>query len=187
MHISLLSVQTNVPWFFMPTSFKKTVPQISTPGVTQKDMGYMDISSMSYSLDLLPGLHADLSEPSSRATTQPVDVSSPVHPLSIGPVPAILTKALVHIPQSFSTIPASPSTTLVHLLHTMASGKSSMPKLLSDHFKDIVDSFHDLEVLASARWGEVGKRLGLPIHIAALDTIMRRLPTFCEPSASSAS
>jgi mediator of RNA polymerase II transcription subunit 13 len=185
MHISLLSVQTSVPWFFMPTSFKES-PQISNAS-NMKNMVYMDITSTTYFLDLIPGLHAGLFEPIlqvSSPTAEDEITPSPLPPLSVGPVPALLTTALVRIPQAFPTSPTSPSTTLVHLLHNMASPDSCMHKPLPDHFKDIINSFYDLQVLASARWGEIGNRLGLPIHIAVLGTVMKRLPTFSEPSVA---
>jgi hypothetical protein len=173
-HISILSVFNDFPWHISPSDLltKPTIESdLSAAASRTSKLTYQDISSFSYSVEVIPGLYAD-------TVLKHLNNQSPSKDSSISPVitRALLSTILVTIPNSSPITPSSTTTSLINLLHTYATNESCMHKPLDQHMRDIVRSFHDLEVLANLRWSKPGISLGLPLHLYVLQIIVQNLP-----------
>ena len=173
MHVSLFTIIPQFPWFFLPSSFERSISQFGEPDMGRpKSMLYTDVSSFTYSVEVVPDLYKNVYP---RLEEPPPSLANA--PFSLNSTP-LLSTALIKVPYSFRNTPTSISTTLVNLVYEISSPNSCMHKPLPVHMRNVVDSLYDLEVLADARRGAPENQLGLPPHITTLQTVMMNLPAF---------
>ncbi|KZT40690.1 hypothetical protein SISSUDRAFT_1118100 [Sistotremastrum suecicum HHB10207 ss-3] len=185
MHVTVISAQTDVPWWFYPVA-----PTITKEHFAPPSNIWSDISSSSYALVLplsLPNIQSTPSPafdlPPSNASS---NVSSPVS-MEVDETPTFQTSPKALMASALITIPSSShhhsldchvfnSTLHIFLLHTAASPKSTMMKPTQEHLEDITRNFYELSILADNRWSGAHHKLHssckLPFHIAAAELVM---------------
>jgi mediator of RNA polymerase II transcription subunit 13, fungi type len=204
-HISLLSVEPGAPWTLISRSNINVSPKPKPPSPKNQHNHpqiFTDITATFYALSHhnhlpqpLPPTPADLglshsfipeplTTPSSSSST---DIQ---HTTDQYPYPDHLPL----LPRSTTTLiclPATPSPTSIsmlhiHLLHVIPP-VSSMPSAststmttdeVSKLHADITRNFHELAVLAGARWRLGGNPL-LPFHLAAVEAMRIALDRDC--------
>lgn len=186
MHVTIISAQVDVPWWFYPAS-----PTITKEHLAQPSNIWSDMSSSSYSLVLPLSLPNIQSTPSSTVTLPLSDLSSNVSspafmevddrsPSPQIPPKSLMTSALITTPSSSHhhspDCHAFNSTLHIFLLHTAASPKSCMTKPHQEHLEDITRNFYELSILAEHRWSGAHHKLHssckLPFHLAAVELVM---------------
>ena len=168
-HISLLSVDQDHPWTFLPPSTKLGRNE-STKRSSSKDMArtvYVDAEASTYvvfsatPLTLCASVHApQLSYiPSARETPSPDEV--PLLPIS--------SSALIRAPAGGGY--TSVMMLQIHLLHTTRSPLSSLDIPDLETHMEITRNFYELSVLATERWKFDRANAILPMHLGAVQVM----------------
>jgi len=171
MQVTLVSVEWDAPWTFIAPTLK--VPQLTTPIQPKNPAGvqFEDVSATTYAL--LPPVPMALSPVPFRSK----DVWTNTHfvedhddvPTCDMSVRALSTATIIRVPAD--TDYTSISMLRVHLLHTIKSPLSSLNIADEETHLDIIHNFHELAVLAKARWRLNKVNPILPFHLAALEVM----------------
>ncbi|KAF7967588.1 hypothetical protein HWV62_33709 [Athelia sp. TMB] len=168
-HVSLLSVDQDHPWTFLPSSTQLGRNDLAKRS-SSKDMArtvYVDAEASTYvvfsatPLALCASVHApQLSYiPSARETPSLDEV--PLLPIS--------SSALIRAPAGGGY--TSIMMLQIHLLHTTRSPLSSLDISDLETHKEITRNFYELSVLASERWKFDRANSILPMHLGAVQVM----------------
>lgn len=170
MHVSVLSVEQNLPWTFIaPQTSAKPPPVAQRPSSKERSNPFfVDVSSLSHAL--FPRLVTPLShstydsvyEPSFIPDTDELPASDNLTILPLSTTTVIRTPA----DQGYSSI----SMLHIHLLHSTKSPTSSFALSNTENHREITFNYHELAVLAAARWRLDANPI-LPLHLGALEVM----------------
>jgi mediator of RNA polymerase II transcription subunit 13 len=179
MHVSLLSVEHDVPWTFI-TPYEMPHPPSSNQSrsSSKEPPVFIDVSASTWAM--YPTASHPLSSPTLNICNDLTYIPDPTerHPPPGPPSPPLLpisSTALIHT----SSSPSSPPSTLhLHLLYTLKTPSSSLSIPDIDTHRDITMNYHELSVVSSLRWhlGASGRE-GLPFHLAAVEVMREALDT----------
>jgi mediator of RNA polymerase II transcription subunit 13, fungi type len=168
-HVSVLSVERNLPWAFIapPASAKEPIiPKRPSTKETPRPF-YID-ASMTFALTHTARFPLSIIDSSSDDAAHEftfipdADDLPPSDDLLLLP---LSTTTLIHVPVNASY--TSISMLHLHLLHTVKSPTSSLTIPDTETHKEITHNYHELIVLAAARWRYDAKAY-LPLHLGAL-------------------
>lgn len=178
MHVSLLSVEHDVPWTIItPDETPKQHSSIQNRSSTKEVPLFIDISASTWAM--YPTAPHPLSSPTPNINTEltyipdPTESHLPPTPSS-PPLLPISSTALIRT----SSTSCTPTMLHLHLLYTLKSPSSSLSIPDIDTHKDITRNYHELAVISSIRWKlGAGGREGLPFHLAAVEAMREALDT----------
>lgn len=168
-HVSVLCVEQNLPWTFVAPQIclkQAPMPKRSSSKETLCPF-YVDASSATYALfhntrlPLSPTDHPSYESPEPSfipdADDLPTSETLPILPLS--------SSTLIHVPSDAGY--TSISMLHIHILHTAKSPASSLTLPDVETHKEITHNYHELNILAAARW-KFDASTCLPLHLGAL-------------------
>ncbi|KAI0051453.1 hypothetical protein FA95DRAFT_278801 [Auriscalpium vulgare] len=172
-HVSLLSVEVDASWTFLaPTAASKSPSSASRPSKPAPGAFMVDISSTTYLLTHAPS--ANLLSP----FPQPHNVE-PCAPHISDPSESPFAHFSTHQlrPRHSVTLVRAPcaadytAVTMMHVhhLHAAKSPRSTNTMSDADTLREVSQSFHELAVLARARWLKANPIL--PFHLGALEVM----------------
>lgn len=175
-HVTLVSVEVNTTWtFIVPHGDSKRSTSESRSLKTSTSGTMIDASSVTYHLshtaqmDLLaPSFSAGDFESAHSCIPDCSDIGPPPYERNLRP---LRSATLIRVP---ATADLTAITMLhVHQLHSMRSPNSSLTLSDADTLQDVCRNYHELSVLARARWLRANPIL--PFHFGALEIIDRAL------------
>jgi len=172
MHVSLLSVDPDMPWTFLaPQNTKRPT---NTRRASSKDkLGsiFVDSSASTYTLFSTSRIPLSSAIPSSRDLgAEPCYVPEADEVAvceNVGILP-LSTSTLIRVPSQ--TGHTFISMLHIHLLHTIKSPSSSLEVGDKETHADITKNYHDLAVLTGCRW-KMDVNPILPFHLAAVEAM----------------
>ncbi|THH18281.1 hypothetical protein EW146_g2660 [Bondarzewia mesenterica] len=173
-HVTLLSVEADASWTFIaPQGATKRTTSPHRSSKNNSGIFFHDVSSSTHCLSyssrmslLLPGHSThDLG---TRLSYVPDPTDLPSHSAIDLPLKPLRSTTLIRTPSStdFTSI----SMLHIHLLHTTKSALSSLTIPDEDTHNDIAKNYHELVVLAQARWWLKASPI-LPFHLGALEVM----------------
>ncbi|KDQ65114.1 hypothetical protein JAAARDRAFT_108506, partial [Jaapia argillacea MUCL 33604] len=174
-HVSVLSIEQEAPWTFLAPLHISKPPTSPNRNFQKEPPGsvFVDVSSRMYSFS--PSTLLPLSVPSSCAVDCSFVSESDDNPsLELVGLLPLHTSILVRVPsgRDYTSI----EMLHVHLLHTAKSSFSSLTTTDEDTLAEITHNFHDLAILAQARFPKMATPI-LPFHLAALEIMHTTLDT----------
>jgi mediator of RNA polymerase II transcription subunit 13 len=176
MHVSVLSVEQNHPWTFIAPQ-TSTKPSVAPKRTLTKETPcpfYID-ASLTYALFHATRFPLSLIDPSSRdGVVEPsfVPDENDFTPSDTLPILPLSSTTLIHAPADAGY--TSISMLHIHLLHTTKSPTSSLTISDTETHKEITNNYHELVVLAAARW-RFDMSTCLPLHLGALHVMYMAL------------
>ena len=176
LHVSLVCVEVNTTWTFIaPHGDGKRSTSESRSSKTSIGGTMIDASSVTYRLS--HGAQMDLLPPSFSAGDFESTHSCIPDCSDIGPPPyerhlrPLRSATLIRVPATADLT----SITMLHLhqLHSTRSPNSSLTLSDADTLQDVCRNYHELSVLARARWLRANPIL--PFHFGAVEIIDRAL------------
>jgi mediator of RNA polymerase II transcription subunit 13 len=175
-HVSLLSIEADLPWSLLAPQRSATQPKAPSPNpgrASSKEKSgpiFMDVSATTYALFHLNPLPLTPTTPWARnlsvdlSFVPETDEAPSSEDLSMLP---LSTATLVRVPSD-----AGESTAMLHLhlLHTIESPGSSLGALGRETLGDVTRNYYELAVLAGAT-GRLAANPILPFHLAAVDAM----------------
>ncbi|TDL29003.1 hypothetical protein BD410DRAFT_779280 [Rickenella mellea] len=168
-HVSLVCVEEDNQWTFVNASNPPN-PTYQKPTSPSDRMGqgsfFAESSSETYTLHslircpLIPACDKDIGTDHSH-----IPDDEDISPCDAIPLRPLHTSSLVRVPAS--TDSSLIWTTFVHMMYTWEAPSSTLTKTDRETHHDIVQNYHDLAVLAQARW-RLQANPNLPFHLAAL-------------------
>ena len=177
-HVSLLAVESDASWTFIaPAGAAKRPMSPSRSSKSTAGTFFHDVSATTYFLShasgacLLPPGHAarDLG-----AGVPYIPDPADAPPRSPAPLPMRPLRSTTLVRAPAHTDYTSISMLHLHLLHTAKSARSSLAVPDAETHDDITRNYHDLAVLAQARWWLKADPI-LPFHLGALQVMAMAL------------
>lgn len=175
MHVFLLVVDPNNPWTFVSPYHSKR-PPISKPSSGKEQQGsfYVDASSATYSVSSTSPIPLSTNTRDTLSETSFIpDIDDLPHSDTL-PILPLSTMTLIHAPADAGYTDIS--MLHIHILHSIKSPLSSDTIPDSETHKDITHNYHELAVLAKARW-RLDSNPVLPLHLGALEVMYMALGT----------
>lgn len=175
-HVSLVSVEMNTTWTFIaPHGDNKRSTSESRTLKSSTGSIMIDASSVTYRLthdartDLLPpSISAGDFESAHSCIPDCSDIGPPPYERHLRP---LRSATLIRVPSTADL--TSIAMLHIHLLHSARSPNSSLTLSDADTLQDVCQNYHELSVLARARWLRANPIL--PFHFGALEIIDRAL------------
>lgn len=175
MHVFLLVVEANNPWTFISPHHSKR-PPISKPSSGKEQLGsfYVDASSATFSVSSISPMPLSTNSRDTLSETSFIPDTDDLLPSDTLPILPLSTMTLIHSPADagYTNI----SMLHIHILHSIKSPLSSNTISDSETHKDIAHNYHELAVLAKARW-RLDSNPVLPLHLGALEVMYMALGT----------
>ena len=174
-HVFLLVVEANNPWTFISPHHAKR-PPASKPSSGKEQLGafYVDTSSAIYSVTSVTPMLLSTSGCDTLSETSFIPDTDDLPPFDALPILPLSTMTLIHSPadNSYTNI----SMLHIHILYSIKSPLSSNTISESETHKDIAHNYHELAVLAKAKW-KLASNPVLPLHLGALELMHMALGT----------
>lgn len=175
MHVFLLVVEANSPWTFISPHHAKRLP-VCKPSSGKEQLGsfYVDASSATYSVSSVTPMLLSTSSCDPLSETSFIPDADDLPPSDTLPILPLSTMTLIHSPAdaSYTNI----SMLHIHILHSIKSPLSSNTVADSETHKEITYNYHELAVLAKAKWNLASNPV-LPFHLGALEAMYMALGT----------
>jgi mediator of RNA polymerase II transcription subunit 13 len=175
-HVSLVSVEVNTTWTFIaPHGDSKRSTSESRTSKSSTGSTMIDASSVTYRLShdahtelLPPSISAGDFESAHSCIPDCSDIGPPPYERHLRP---LRSATLIRVPSTADL--TAISMLHVHQLHFVRSSNSSLTLSDADTLQDVCQNYHELSVLARARWLRANPIL--PFHFGALEIIDRAL------------
>jgi mediator of RNA polymerase II transcription subunit 13 len=171
MHASVISVEQDLPWTFVVPQSDTKFPPTTKPHLS-KDMSgpiFIDGSSATYAL-----FHSTPLSPVNQfhhvGGSEPSFISDEEDLLPSKTLPILPLSSTTLIRNSANRGYSSISMLHIHLLHIAKSPGSSLTIPDAQTHKEITRNYHELAVLAAARW-QLHANAILPFHLGALEVM----------------
>jgi len=173
MYVSVLSIERNLPWIFIAPEIGVKRPPTTKLNKETSGLMFVDASHATYALFPTPStplFHVD--EFLQPDGSDPSFISDEDFPSDKLPVLPISSTALIYSPTDIHF--TSVNMLHIHLLHVAKSSSSSLSIPDTETHREITRNYHELAVLAAARW-KLHANAMLPLHLGALEVMCSAL------------